>query len=92
LPFGVTGPNRALGENVTVSLDLGLPNWSVTVAVTVLFEEPSAGMELGETCKTMGLAGGPGVWVKTAVAGVRPVSVAVIVTGPAVVEAWIVAL
>ena len=81
-------PNWALGENVTGSFDRGLPNWSVTNTVTVaeLFTETDAGAD------TETNAGGPGVWVNDAVTGVRPASVAVIVTRPAVVEAWIVAL
>jgi hypothetical protein len=92
----VTGPIVSPGsllKNVTVSPLTGLPFASVTVAVAVDVELPSATIDAGANPTVTLLAGA--VWVRLAcpdMLGETVLSVAVIVADPAVVELVIVAV
>ena len=90
-----TGPSRSPGSleaNVTVSARTALPCASVTVAVAVLVALPFAMIEAG-VARAATCAAGPATWVKTTpLLTPRLLSVAVIVTRPAVVELVTVAL
>jgi AraC family transcriptional regulator of adaptative response / DNA-3-methyladenine glycosylase II len=59
-PFGVVGLNTSPGsldENDTVSPDTGAPSASVTVAVAVLVDVPSAAIRLGDSDTLTAVAG-----------------------------------
>jgi hypothetical protein len=84
----------SLDENATLSPAIGCPSASVTVAVAVEVDDPFATID-GGTNPTLTLVAGPGVWVNVACplpCGETELSVAVIVTGCAVVELVIVAV
>jgi hypothetical protein len=97
LPLSVTGPivsPGSLDEKPIFSPETPAPTASVTVAVAVLLDEPSATIDPGWTARVIALAGSD-VCVRDAVAmrfGVTEVSLAVIVTDPTVVELVIVAV
>jgi hypothetical protein len=83
----------SLRRKLTASPLTGLPWASVTAAVAMVRETPSATIELGWRA-TLTFAAGPATWVSVAWSlrvDVAELSVAVIVTWPAVVELVIVA-
>lgn len=87
LPLLVTPPmnwSGSLDEKVTGSLNSGCPWASVTVAVAVVVERPSARMVDGFSIR-LTPAGGPAAWFKVAELEAEP-SLAVMVVDPTVVE------
>ena len=76
----------SVAENVSLSLETGLPLASVTAAVALLVEVPLATIAAGDSC-TLTFLAVPAVWVKVVCPNTPEVmSVAVIVGVPALSE------